>query len=123
LRAVKARGASVLVGGMGGWGNALVSVAEGGLAATAAGDYLIGAWAIVMLHDYHHGQDFAAHGGLNQKLDYLYVVNKDNVSRYDETFFRRGDTLDFAIYSKALHHTPGLYDFHIVHLVRNTNAH
>jgi len=70
-------------------------VAEGGLAATAAGDYLIGAWAIVMLHDYHRGQDFAAHGGLNQKLDYLYVVNRDNVARYDQAFFQRGDALDF----------------------------
>jgi ABC-type sugar transport system substrate-binding protein len=122
LRAVKARGASVLVGGMGGWGDALVSVAEGGLAATAVGHYLIGAWAIVMLHDYHRGHDFAAHGGLNQKLDYLFVVNRDNVAHYDQAFFQRGDALDFGIYSMARHPRPGGYDFRVAHLIRRPKA-
>jgi len=93
-------------------------VAEGGLAATAPGDYLIGAWAIVMLHDYHRGQGFAAHGGLNQKLDYLYVVNRDNVARYDQAFFQRGDALHFGVYPKARHPRPGRYDFRLAHLVR-----
>jgi len=117
VRAVKARGASVLVGGMGGWGDALASIAQGGLTATAAGHYLIGAWAIVMLHDYHRGHDFAAHGGPNQKLDYLHVVNRDNVTRYEHAFFQRRDTLNFRIYSKTLHPRPGRYDFSLAHLM------
>lgn len=118
VRTVKARGAKVLVGGMGGWGDALVSIAQGELAATAAGDYMIGAWAMVMLNDYHRGRDFAAHGGVNQKLDYLYVVHRDNVARYDRAFFQRGGDLDFAVYSKASHPRPGPYDFRLEHLVR-----
>lgn len=117
LRAVKARGAQVLVGGVGGWGEALVSLAEGELAATAAGDYLIGAWAMVLLHDYHHGRDFAQHGGLNQKLDYLYVLNRDNVARFDEVVFRRGVALRFGVYSKVLNPRPGPYQFSLEHLV------
>jgi ABC-type sugar transport system substrate-binding protein len=119
LRAVQARGTSVLVGGMGGWGDALVSVAEGGLAATAAGDYLIGAWAIVLLHDYHHGRDFVAPSGLNQKLDYLYVVNRANVGQFDEVVFKRGDALNFGLYSKLVHPRSGPYEFRLEHLVRN----
>jgi len=119
LRAVRARGAPILVGGMGGWGDALVSVAEGGLAATAAGDYLIGAWAMVMLGDYHQGRDFAAHGGLNQKLDYLYVVNRANVGRFDEVVFKRGDALDFGVYSKLVHPRPGAYEFSLERLLSN----
>jgi ABC-type sugar transport system substrate-binding protein len=122
LRAVKARGAPVLVGGMGGWGDALVSVAEGGLAATAAGDYLIGAWAMVMLGDYHHGLDFAVHGGLNQKLDYLYVVNRANVGRFDEVVFKRGDALDFSVYSKLAHPGPGAYEFSLERLLSNSKV-
>jgi hypothetical protein len=41
----------VHVGGMAGFPDASASVAKGGLAATSAGGYLIGAWAVVMLHD------------------------------------------------------------------------
>jgi ABC-type sugar transport system substrate-binding protein len=119
LRAVRARGAPVLVGGMGGWGDALVSVAEGGLAATAAGDYLIGAWAMVLLRDYHLGRDFAEYGGVNQKLDYLYIVNRANVDRFGEVIFKRGDALDFGVYSKLGSPRPGPYEFSLEHLLRN----
>ena len=117
LRAVKKRNAQVLVGGMGGWGDALVSIAENGLTATAAGDYMIGAWTVILLHDYHHGQDFAAHGGLNQKLDYLYIVNRDNVARYDDVFFRNSGALDFSIYSQVRHPHARAYDFRLAHLI------
>jgi hypothetical protein len=89
------------------------------LAATAAGDYLIGAWAMVLLADYHHGRDFIAHGGLNQNLDYLYVVNRSNVGRFDEVVFKRGDTLDFRIYSKLAHPRPGPYEFSLERLLSN----
>ena len=117
LRAVKARNASVLVGGIGGFWDAIASVAEGGLTATSAGDYLIGAWAIVLLYDYHHGQDFAAYGGVAQKLDYMYVVDRDNVARFEEVVLKQPDSLSFARYSKALHPLPGPYHFSLKELV------
>ncbi|PVE22694.1 sugar ABC transporter substrate-binding protein [Microvirga sp. KLBC 81] len=120
LRAVKARGASVLVGGMGGWPDALSSVAEGGLTATAAGNFLIGAWAIILLNDYHNGHDFAAHGGVSQSFDYL-VVGHENVARYDDIVMKRKDMLDFRSYSKALHPRPGPYDFSLKGLVEKRN--
>ncbi len=122
LRAVEARGAKVLVGGIGGWGDALVAVAEGRLAADTAGDYLIGAWAMVMLHDYHHGEDFAGHGGLNQSFDYLYVVNRETVGRYEEAVFKRGDALDFGVYSKLADRQPGPYRFSLERLVASVPA-
>lgn len=122
LRAVKELGASVLVGGTGGWEDALASVARGELAATVASHFFIGAWAIVLLYDYHHGQDFAGHGGLNQKLDYLYVINGDNVAGYHFAVFERGDLLDFSAYSKVRHPRPGAYDFSIKRLVGKVEA-
>ena len=82
LRAATARGASLLVGGVGGWPDAIASVAQGGLAASSVAEYLIGAWAIVLLHDYHLGHDFADYGGVNQKLDYMYVVGPENAARF-----------------------------------------
>jgi ABC-type sugar transport system substrate-binding protein len=117
LRAVRALNARVLVGGIGGFWDAMTSVTEGGLAASSAGDYLIGAWALVLLHDYHRGVDFAAHGGLNHKLDYMYVVHSRNVARFDDVVLKRSDSLDFRVYSKALNPSPGRYDFRLARMV------
>lgn len=117
LNAVKARGAPVLVGGMGALRGALRSVAEGGLAAMVGGDYFIGAWAMVLLYDYHRGMDFAASGGARQTLDFLSVVHQGNVERFSQAVFDHGDTLDFTVFSKALHPEPGRYDFSLARLV------
>lgn len=120
MRAVKARGARVLVGGTGGWPAALTSLVDGGLAATVGSHFFIGAWAMVLLHDYHHGLDFAAHGGVTQKLDYLQVVNRGNASRYDQAVYQRDGTLDFRLFSKLLHPKPGRYEFNLAPLVRHS---
>lgn len=119
LRAVKARGARVLVGGSGGWPSALASMTEEGMAASVGSHFFIGAWAMVLLHDYHHGQDFAAYGGPTQKLDYMYVVNRTNASRYDHAIYKRDRPLDFSVYSKVLHPKPGRYDFNLAPIVRS----
>ncbi|HSI56087.1 MAG TPA: ABC transporter substrate-binding protein [Ideonella sp.] len=119
VRAVKARGARVLVGGTGAWPDALASMGEGGLAASVGSHFFIGAWAMVMLHDYHHGLDFAAQGGAAQKLDYMYVVNRDSASRYDRAVYKRDDAMDFSVYSKVLRPRTERYDFNLAPLVRN----
>jgi ABC-type sugar transport system substrate-binding protein len=118
VRAVKARSARVLVGGSGAWPDALASMAEGGLAASVGSHFFIGAWAMVLLHDYHHGLDFAAQGGVAQKLDYMHVVNRDNASQYNQAVYKRDGALDFSVYSKVLHPRAGRYDFDLAPLVR-----
>ena len=90
LDAVRVRNARVLVCGMGALQEALASVADGGLAAMMAGDYFIGAWAMVLLHDHSQGKDFAANGGVRQKLDYLTVIHRENAARYADVVFRSG---------------------------------
>ncbi|MGN8110853.1 ABC transporter substrate-binding protein [Paraburkholderia sp. 22098] len=117
LSAVRSRGARVLVGGMGALPGALRSVAEGGLAAMVGGDYFIGAWAMVLLYDYHHGKDFAASGGARQTLDFLSVVHQGNVERFSQAIFDHGDELDFTMFSKVRHPEPGPYDFSLARLV------
>ena len=116
LSAVKASGASVLVGGMGGWPEALVSVADGGLTATAAGNFIVGSFAMVLLYDYHHGQDFAAHGGVHQELEYL-IVDRENVAQFNKAVMERLNSMNFRRYSKVLNPTPGPYDFNLKDLV------
>jgi ABC-type sugar transport system substrate-binding protein len=111
LSAVEERHAHVLVGGMGALPEALLSVANGGLAAMVAGDYFMGAWAMVLLYDYHHGRDFAASGDVRLKLDFLRVVHREIAAQYYDTVFTHGESLNFALYSKYLHPDSGPYDF------------
>lgn len=122
LSAVKARHAPVLVGGMGALQEALANVANGGLAAMVAGDYFIGAWAMVLLYDYHRGKDFATSGGVRQKLDYLSVIYRENALRFKEAVFARGQALDFGVYSKCLHPRPGPYDFDLERLLNTVST-
>lgn len=118
LNAVEARHASVLVGGVGALPEALTHVADGGLAAMVGGDYFIGAFAMVLLHDYHCGRDFALSGGASQKLDYLSVVHRGNVVAYQQSVFGNADSLNFSQYSKYLYPSPGAYDFTLKHLLK-----
>jgi ABC-type sugar transport system substrate-binding protein len=120
LRAVKARSAPVLVGGTGAWPGALASIAEGGLAASVGSHFFIGAWAMVLLYDYHQGLDFAAHGGPALKLDYMQVVNRETAAHFDNAVYKRDGGLDFSIYSKVRHPGPGRYDFNLAPLLRKT---
>ncbi|MBK3820211.1 substrate-binding domain-containing protein [Paraburkholderia aspalathi] len=117
LDAVKARNARVLVGGIGALQEALAKVADGSLAAMMAGDYFLGAWAMVLLHDHNQGNDFATNGGLRQKLDFLTVIHRENAPRYADLVFRSGAILDFGQYSKTRSPRPGPYDFNLQYLL------
>jgi ABC-type sugar transport system substrate-binding protein len=118
LRAVKTHGAPVLVGSTAAAPQAVPSMAEQGMAVSLGSHFFIGAWAMVMLYDYHQGLDFAAHGGVIQKLDHLYVITPDNASRYYEVVYDQTDTLDFSVFSKHLQPSPGGYTFSLAPLMR-----
>lgn len=121
-QAVQRRGARVLVGGMGGWPQALKSIADGGLAATVEGHYLIGAIALVLLHDYHHGLDFAAAGGPLQRLDFLRLRNRAQLLREGPTLFDSAERMDFRAASRVLAPRSGPHRFDIDTLLRGTTA-
>lgn len=111
-------GGAVLVGGMGGFPEALDSIAAGALTASAAGHYLIGGWAMVLLHDHFRGADFAEHGGAAQKLDFLYVVDRERVARYQQLVMRGPEAIDYRAFSKVLNPKAGGYDFRLDALLR-----
>ncbi|MBP0633567.1 MULTISPECIES: ABC transporter substrate-binding protein [unclassified Cupriavidus] len=120
LDAVKLNNAHVLVGGMGALKEALESVIDGGLAGIVAGDYFVGAWAMVLLYDYHWGKDFAKHGGPRLKLDYLGIIERTNARRFADVVFRRIEAFDVRPYSKHLNQREGSYDFDLKHLLKTT---
>lgn len=98
---------------------ALEAVKSGRLAALSGGHFMAGAWALVMLYDYHHGHDFAADEGLelDQSMFVLFTPPLADrfLERYGELSFAQ---IDFRRFSKAL--TPKLkrYDFNFGQLLR-----
>ncbi len=117
LRAVKARSASVLVGSTAAAPQAVPSMADQGMTVSLGSHFFIGAWAMVLLNDYHQGLDFAAYGGARQKLDHLYVITPENAARYYQVVYDQTDALDFSVFSKHLHPSPGPYTFSLAPLM------
>ena len=111
LAAVEAKHAPAIVGGLGALPEAVATVISGKLAAIVAGDQFIGACAMVVLYDYHHGVDFADVGGPRLKLDYLKVLYGENAARYYEIAFKRRSAPDFSGYSRYRLRRAGQYDF------------
>lgn len=118
-RACEACGVRPIVGGMGALPDALTSVMQGGLTAMMAGDYFIGAFAMILLYDYHEGLDFAEHGGARRKLDYLTLVHRGNARAYLERLFSGAREPDFSALSRVRHRISGVYDFNIGRLLGN----
>lgn len=117
-QAVKDAGAHVLVGGMGALEQAVRSVADGGMAAIVAGDQFIGAYAMVLLYDYHHGADFRERGGARQKLDFLRVLHRDNADQYRRAVFAADTPPDFGEYSHFRHRDTQGYEFDCLRQLR-----
>ncbi len=114
LSAVRERHSNVIVGGFGALPEAVESVMRGDMAAIVAGDQFIGACAMVLLHDYHHGADFAQAGGVRQRLDYLKVLHGKDAARYYEIVFERREAPDFSAFSRLARLQHGAaYDFNL----------
>lgn len=95
---------------------ALESVRQGQLSALAGGHFLAGAWAMVMLFDYHRGVDFIAEG-LEQQRPMFHLFNTAS-SRQFEQSFAPGVPLDFKPFSKYLHPRVQRYDFNLHKLLQ-----
>jgi ABC-type sugar transport system substrate-binding protein len=97
---------------------AMESIQNGRLTALAGGHFITGAWAIVMIYDYHHGRDFDDEGlELNRPMFTLFTP--DDAQRFMKRF---GDlsviTVDFRSYSKVLNPKLKKYQFGFGQLLR-----
>ena len=101
-------GQDLLFAGCGWYGPALERIQHGELTTSVGGHFMDGAWALVMLYDYHHGIDFAS----DPWRSTMFAIDRDTLTRYHALFGNREwDMIDFTRYSKAMN--PGLtsYDF------------
>ena len=83
----------------------------GELSALAGGHHMAGAWAVVLLHDYHHGVDFMDADG-NAELEYsmFSLLDKHLASQLLERRKRQYIT-DFCPYSRVCNPALSEYDF------------
>lgn len=118
-RACDEQGANVIVGGMGALPEALVDIMRGRLTAMMAGDYFVGAFAMVLIHDHHAGMDFAVNGDARRKFDFLTLVHRGNASFYYERLFDGAGDPDFSIFSRRRGTGCADYDFSIDRLLHH----
>lgn len=96
----------------------LRNVTEGKIASLAGGHFTAGAWALVMLHDYHHGVDFAKQG-LEQELPLFALLDDKMAQRF---LLRFGDedfsSIDFRRFSRVFNPKLERYDFGLLQVLK-----
>lgn len=106
------KGMDVAVGGLGGFPTALESIGRGGLKVTIGGHVMIGAWALVLLYDYHHGQDFAEEVGMHCHPGHLAVIDTpEKAAAFREVVIEHPERIDFRRFSKHSNKKLARYDF------------
>ena len=89
---------------------ALEAVKSGRMTALAGGHFITGAWALVMIYDYHHGRDFADEG-LELRRPMFAEFTPALADRYIERFSGGFDGVDFSRYSKVRNPKLKRYNF------------
>jgi ABC-type sugar transport system substrate-binding protein len=109
----KRPGKDVYIGGFD-WGdNSARAIADGRITASMAGHFMEGAWALVLLYDYHNGIDFDRDPGVRMNTP-LSVINADNFKHYVALTQQGGlDEIDFRKFSKKYNPDLKTYNFNI----------
>jgi ABC-type sugar transport system substrate-binding protein len=95
---------------------ALEAVKSGRMTALAGGHFITGAWALVMIYDYHHGRDFADEG-LELRRPMFAEFTPALADRYIERFSGGLDGVDFSRYSKVRNAKLRRYNFGFAQLL------
>jgi len=95
---------------------ALEAVKSGRMTALAGGHFITGAWALVMIYDYHHGHDFADEG-LELRRPMFAEFTPALAGRYIERFSAGFDDVDFSRYSKVRNAKLKRYNFGFAQLL------
>jgi ABC-type sugar transport system substrate-binding protein len=96
--------------------DALEAVKSGRMTSLAGGHFITGAWALVMIYDYHHGHDFADEG-LELRRPMFAQFTPALADRYIERFSGGFDGVDFSRYSKVRNAKLKRYNFGFAQLL------
>ena len=95
---------------------ALEAIKSGRLTSLAGGHFITGAWALVMIYDYHHGRDFADEG-LELERPMFAQFTPQLADRYMERFSKGFQSVDFRRYSKVKNPQLKRYNFGFAQLL------
>lgn len=96
----------------------LDSALDGRVDAAVTGHFTLGAWALVMLHDYDAGVDFAEHGGKDQQVPIFVRLDRKQAGRMKANLQRPGYGIDFRSFSLVGHPERKRYTFSMQPLLR-----
>ena len=77
-------GKDIFIGGLNWSAEALERVQDGKMVASIGGHFMQGGWAMVLIHDYHMGRDFADLGV--EFTAPMTVIDQSNVAEYLDVF-------------------------------------
>lgn len=97
---------------------AMNALRSGELGALAGGHFMLGAWALVVVYDHHHGRDFAQREGLEMVQPMFSLFNPEQAARFSQMYGDgRFEAIDFKRFSKF--HNPHMkrYNFEFQQLL------
>jgi len=99
---------------------AVAAVRSGRLSALAGGHFILGAWAMVMLHDHHHGKDFANDEGVELNVSMFTLFSSKDAERFNQRYAAgQFDGIDFRRFSKVYQPQLRRYDFSFRQLLQD----
>ena len=115
----KTPGKDILIGGYDWNAESLHAIEDGRLSVSMFGQFLEGAWALILLHDYHYGYDFAGDTGV-RILTPLVPMTAANYKEY-QAILTEGfwESVDFKKYSKKYNPNLKTYNFSIEQFLNN----
>ncbi len=112
-------GEDVFVSGLNWSLPAIDYILEGKMVNTVGGHFMVGGWSLVLLNDYHHGEDFADSAGTEVGVDIFGSIDITNVDEFMEHFGDYNwDIIDFKMFSKVLNHEIEKYDFSLQQILK-----
>ncbi len=115
--AKKVPGKDILTAGVDWDETALTAIKNGKLEADAGGHFMEGAWAVVVVHDYMAGIDFAKDGSPSL-ASRMGMLTADNLAKYTKKFGTQDfEQIDFKKLSKKENPKLKAYDFDMTKLL------
>ena len=111
-------GSDILLGGVD-WSDAGIRAVDAGiLVSTVGGHFMEGGWALILIHDYHHGIDFTSDLGTTI-VTKMQLIDRNNVKQYLQAFGNRNwNKIDFKQFSKVYNTDLKHYDFSLQKLMQ-----
>lgn len=118
LRAAERQpGKDVLVSAIHSSREAVQALQEGTISTLAGGNFMAGAWALVMLYDHHKGHDFVDEG-LESVQPMFMLFERPDAAAFLSRFGAGVEAMDFSAYSKQLNPRIKRYNFSLATLLR-----